>query len=78
MIVRACALNLIIIIKLVVWTISDCLGLGHETMEYTVCLAMFIWNVSLLVEDIRTTARIIETPLPTLNLVVIWDPFYFY
>ena len=31
----------IIIIKSEVWTITHCLGLGHETMVSTVCLSIF-------------------------------------
>ena len=33
---------LIIIIKLEVWTINHCLGLGHETMVCAVCLSIFL------------------------------------
>ena len=36
-------LCLIIIIKSEVWTITHCLGLGHETMVYAVCLAILLW-----------------------------------
>ena len=32
---------LIIIIKWVVWTITHCVGLGHETMVSAVCLSIF-------------------------------------
>ena len=35
---------LIIIIKAVVWTITHCLGLGHETMVSTVCLSIFLYT----------------------------------
>ena len=35
-------LCLIIIIKSEVWTITHCLGLGHETMVCTVCLSVFL------------------------------------
>ena len=35
-------LCLIIIIKSEVWTITHCLGLGHETMVSTVCLSIFL------------------------------------
>ena len=34
---------IIIIIKSEVWTITHCLGLGHETMVSTVCLSRFLW-----------------------------------
>ena len=35
---------LIIIIKSEVWTITHCLGLGHETMVWAVCLCIFLWK----------------------------------
>ena len=35
-------LCLIIIIKSEVWTITHCLGLGHETMVSSVCLSIFL------------------------------------
>ena len=35
-------LCLIIIIKSEVWTITHCLGLGHETMVCAVCLSIFL------------------------------------
>ena len=35
-------LCLIIIIKSEVWTITHCLGLGHETMVPAVCLSIFL------------------------------------
>ena len=38
MIERIYILCLIIIIKSEVWTITHCLGLGHETMVSAVCL----------------------------------------
>ena len=38
---RICILCLIIIIKSEVWTITHCLGLGHETMMSAVCLSIF-------------------------------------
>ena len=34
--------RIIIIIKSEVWTITHCLGLGHETMVCTVCLSIFL------------------------------------
>ena len=43
MIERIYMLCLIIIIKSEVWTITNCLGLGHETMVSTVRLAIFLW-----------------------------------
>ena len=33
----------IIIIKSEVWTITHCLGLGHETVVCPVCLSVFLW-----------------------------------
>ena len=42
MIVRIYILCLIIIIKSEVWTITHCLGLGHETMVCAVCLSLFL------------------------------------
>ena len=44
MIDRICILCLIIIIKSDVWTITHCLGLGHETMVPAVCLSIFLWK----------------------------------
>ena len=44
MIGRIYILCLIIIIKSEVWTITHCLGLGHETMVSAVCLCVFLWN----------------------------------
>ena len=41
MIERIYILCLIIIIKSEVWTITHCLGLGHETMVSAVCLSVF-------------------------------------
>ena len=37
-------LCLIIIIKSEVWTITHCLGLGHETMVCAVCISIFLGN----------------------------------
>ena len=42
MIERRCVVCLSIIIKSEVWTITHCLGLGHETMVSTVCLSIFL------------------------------------
>ena len=38
-------LCLIIINKSEVWTITHCLGLGHETMVSAVCLSVFLWVI---------------------------------
>ena len=40
---RIYILCLIIIIKSEVWTITHCLGLGHETKVCAVCLSIFLW-----------------------------------
>ena len=51
MIERIYILCLIIIIKSEVWTITHCLGLGHETMVCAVCLSIFLfllWGFALL------------------------------
>ena len=45
MIERIYILHLVIIIKSEVWTITHCLGLGHETMVCAVCLSIFFWHV---------------------------------
>ena len=42
MIERIYILCLFIIIKSEVWTITHCLGLGHETMVSAVCLSIFL------------------------------------
>ena len=42
MIERIYILCIIIIIKSKAWTITHCLGLGHETMVCVVCLSMFL------------------------------------
>ena len=46
MIERIYILCLIIIKKSEVWTITHCLGLGHETMVSVVCLSIFLWGPS--------------------------------
>ena len=43
MIERTYILCLIIIIKSEIWTITHCLGLGHETMVSAVCPSIFLW-----------------------------------
>ena len=45
MIERIYILCLIMIIKPEVWTITLCLGLGHETMVCTVCLSIVLWYI---------------------------------
>ena len=45
MIERIYILCLIIIIKSEVWTITRCLGLGHETMVSAVCLSIFLYHL---------------------------------
>ena len=44
MIERIYILCLIIIVKSEVWTITHCLGLGHETMVCAVYLSIFLWG----------------------------------
>ena len=46
MIERMYILCLIIIIKSEVWTITHCIGLGHETMVSAACLFMFLLIIS--------------------------------
>ena len=41
---RIYILCLISIIKSEVWTVTRCLGLGHETMVCVVCLSIFLWQ----------------------------------
>ena len=45
MIERIYILCLIIIIKSEVWSITHCLGLGHETMVCAVCLSIFLYMI---------------------------------
>ena len=47
MIERIYIICLIIIIKSEVWTITHCLGLGHETMLCAVCLSIFLCQLHL-------------------------------
>ena len=47
MIERIYILCLIIIIQSEVWAITHCLGLGHETMVYAVCLFVFLFLLNL-------------------------------
>ena len=42
MIVKICVLYLIIIIKMEIWMIYHCLGLGHEIMLCSLCLALLL------------------------------------
>ena len=49
---REYILCLIIIIKSEVWTITHCLGLGHETMVCTVCLSIFLYVGSICMTSI--------------------------
>ena len=44
MIERIYMLSLIVIIKSEVWTITHCLGLGHETMVSAVYLSIYLWR----------------------------------
>ena len=47
-------LCVIIIIKSEVWTITHCLGLGHETMVSAVGLSMFLWESPPFIKAIKT------------------------
>ena len=42
---RGYILCLIIVIKSEVWTITHCLGYGHETIVCVVCLSIFLWII---------------------------------
>ena len=54
MIERIYILCLIIIIKSEVWTITHCLGLGHETMVCAVCLYIFLLTQLLILYHVLT------------------------
>ena len=59
---RIYILCLIIIIKSEVWTITHCLGLGHETMVCAVCLSIFLllfllWALEKISDILQTTLR---------------------
>ena len=45
MIERICMFCLIIIIKSKVWTVTHCLGLGHETLVCAVCLTVLLCTI---------------------------------
>ena len=45
MIERLRVLDLITILKSEEWTICYCLGLGHESMAWALCLSMFLWDI---------------------------------
>ena len=55
MIERIYILCLIIIIKSEVWTITHCLGLGHETMVCAVCLSMFLLQIYVCIDRCLST-----------------------
>ena len=57
MIVRIHVLYLIIIIKLEVWPLCYCLGLGHETMVCVVWLFIFLWKKLLCMYYIITASN---------------------
>ena len=42
---RECIIHLVIIINSEIWTITHCLGLGHETMVCAVCLSIFFNDI---------------------------------
>ena len=62
MIVEILVIHSIITIKLEIWIISKCLGIGHETMVCAVCLAIFIR-----ICDMDWLLRCISFTLPTNN-----------
>ena len=57
MIERIYMLCLIIIIESEVWTITHCLGLGHEKMVSTVYLSIFSWPVQARITKLRPQAQ---------------------
>ena len=59
MIVRINILCLIIITKSEVWTITHCLGLGHETMVSAVCLSIYSYRY--IIYDEFRLSNIIKT-----------------
>ena len=72
MIEKIYILCLIIIIKSEVWTITHCLGLGHETMVCAVCLSIFlksacedVHSVWLMQFEKKTKNNLMYTPLIT-------------
>ena len=66
MIERIYIICLIIIIKSEVWTITHCLGLGHETMVSAVCLSIFL----LLPTPILRDVHLVFSPRPITLLFV--------
>ena len=40
-----------------VWTVTHCLGLGHETMVCAVCLSIFLWSVIFILLELTTLWR---------------------
>ena len=58
MIERIFLLCLIIIIKSEVWTITHCLGLGHETMVCAVFLSVFFWKLAHYLSDVTGSSTV--------------------
>ena len=69
-------LCLIIIIKSEVWTITDCLGLGHETMVCAVCLSIFL--LLLLSSLLLSFFSLSLSALPLINIIVIISYCYIF
>ena len=64
MVERIYILCLIIIIKSEVWTITHCLGLGHETMVSTVCLSIFLCYANLYSYSIENVSYVAPRWIP--------------
>ena len=67
MIVRVHVLHLIIIIKSEVWSICDCLGLGHETMVCVIYPSVFLWSFFIVI--CRHNSRIEDLNDALINLL---------
>ena len=72
MIVKIYILCLIIIIKSEVWTITHCLGLGHETMVSAVCRSIFLW---FLTQDIMVNGMFSPIFVPNMTALIetVWQ-----
>ena len=66
-------LCLIIIIKSEVWTITHCLGLGHETMVCAVCLSVFLCTWFSLCSVLLWSETDWSYPYPSGSLHWHWD-----
>ena len=69
---------LIIIIKSEVWTITYCLGLGHETMVCAVCLFVFLTKKNFDLENYSFKCfKNIFTPLPRNHFYISSTPVHY-